>query len=44
MTNASNLRGTKTVGAHKVAEKVSGVRFRVQSQTYDMTATVYGVK
>ena len=44
MTNASNLRGTKTIGVHKVAEKVSGVRFRVQSQTYDMTATIYGVK
>jgi len=44
MNRDSGLRGTKTIGVHKVAEKVSGVRFRVQSQTYDMTATVYGVK
>tara|TARA_B100001059_G_C17768447_1_gene546979 strand:- start:948 stop:1460 length:513 start_codon:yes stop_codon:yes gene_type:complete len=44
MYNASSLRGTKTIGVHKVAEKVSGVRFRGQSHTYDSTATIYGVK
>ena len=44
MTNSSNLRGTKTIGVHKTAEQITGVRFAGVSHTYDTTATIYGVK
>ena len=44
MTNSSNLRGTKTIGVHKNAEQITGVRFAGVSHTYDTTATIYGVK
>jgi hypothetical protein len=44
MTNSSNLRGTKTIGVHKTAEQITGVRLAGVSHTYDTTATIYGVK
>ena len=44
MTNSSKLRGTKTIGVHKNAEQITGVRFAGVSHTYDTTATIYGVK
>lgn len=42
--NASNVRGTKTIGSHERKEKISGVRFTGHSHTYAMTATIYGIK
>tara|TARA_R100000742_G_C4266002_1_gene84081 strand:- start:531 stop:1043 length:513 start_codon:yes stop_codon:yes gene_type:complete len=42
-SNPSNFRGTRTIGVHRVAEKISGVRFKLQSQTNQMVASVFGV-
>ncbi len=40
----SGLDGTKTIGVHKGAEKITGVRLVSQSNTHSLSASVYGVK
>ena len=40
----SGGEGSQSIGVHKVAEKITGVRLDPQSVDMSLSATVYGVK